>query len=247
MLYIFWFLHQTTTCGGCDEWWVSCISFDSYIKPQLARSSLTRIDVVYLLIPTSNHNLLHYWPRIYRLYIFWFLHQTTTPMLVSLVRLCCISFDSYIKPQLFLYTTLFYTVVYLLIPTSNHNLPTIPKMTMQVVYLLIPTSNHNLYDTFQPYPIVVYLLIPTSNHNPPHQSSSRYLLYIFWFLHQTTTRRVVPRQTVRCISFDSYIKPQRFTSLEVVTRVVYLLIPTSNHNLYWVNFWVSVLIAPNPI
>ena len=38
---------------------------------------------------------------------------------------------------------------------TNVSLPTIPKMTMQVVYLLIPTSNHNLYDTFQPYPITL--------------------------------------------------------------------------------------------
>ena len=43
----------------------SCISFDSYIKPQPTRLSLDTSLVVYLLIPTSNHNhdviyLLHY-------------------------------------------------------------------------------------------------------------------------------------------------------------------------------------------
>ena len=33
-----------------------------------------------------------------------------------------------------------------------------------------------------------------------------------------------------CISFDSYIKPQPYFDTYVPTRVVYLLIPTSNHN-----------------
>ena len=33
-----------------------CISFDSYIKPQPPAVELLQIPVVYLLIPTSNHN-----------------------------------------------------------------------------------------------------------------------------------------------------------------------------------------------
>ena len=39
-------------------------------------------------------------------------------------RMGCISFDSYIKPQLLFCLSARYLVVYLLIPTSNHNLPT---------------------------------------------------------------------------------------------------------------------------
>ena len=35
-------------------------------------------------------------------------------------------------------------VVYLLIPTSNHNVFTNDVVAQRVVYLLIPTSNHNL-------------------------------------------------------------------------------------------------------
>ena len=35
---------------------ISCISFDSYIKPQLKDFSRILPKVVYLLIPTSNHN-----------------------------------------------------------------------------------------------------------------------------------------------------------------------------------------------
>ena len=34
-------------------------------------------------------------------------------------------------------------VVYLLIPTSNHNSSSVDKRSGSVVYLLIPTSNHN--------------------------------------------------------------------------------------------------------
>ena len=35
-------------------------------------------------------------------------------------------------------------VVYLLIPTSNHNGSAVALRAVFVVYLLIPTSNHNL-------------------------------------------------------------------------------------------------------
>ena len=80
-------------------------------------------------------------------------------------RTLCISFDSYIKPQLFMVLLLLYIVVYLLIPTSNHN----PLLSFDcgrtVVYLLIPTSNHNIRTPPLPGFAVVYLLIPTSNHN----------------------------------------------------------------------------------
>ena len=61
------------------SWFSSCISFDSYIKPQL-------LDIE----PTQEYS--------------------------------CISFDSYIKPQPNGVTLDPSTVVYLLIPTSNHNL-----------------------------------------------------------------------------------------------------------------------------
>ena len=83
------------------EVYESCISFDSYIKPQL------RID---------------------------------TPIFSA----SCISFDSYIKPQLLHCACRCHYVVYLLIPTSNHNYYVRASSTHVVVYLLIPTSNHNI-------------------------------------------------------------------------------------------------------
>ena len=189
---------------------VCCISFDSYIKPQLVIGVRIAESVVYLLIPTSNHNRLRkyidkyllyiFWflhqtttrlfnsPSEGRLYIFWFLHQTTTFELVDNFRkwlyifwflhqtttwrlfifatqCCisfdsyikpqpnaepmlqtssCISFDSYIKPQLCGSVVMVLNVVYLLIPTSNHNVEVARVELTHVVYLLIPTSNHNL-------------------------------------------------------------------------------------------------------
>ena len=187
VLYIFWFLHQTTTvvAGVCSPW--GCISFDSYIKPQLP------------------------------------------PHTVQGKR-SCISFDSYIKPQLTSTIKEDDEVVYLLIPTSNHNLATFRVKRFSVVYLLIPTSNHNVQRVVEGKHVVVYLLIPTSNHNVECRAAVTYQLYIFWFLHQTTTSHWLALFSTSCISFDSYIKPQRWVVTLFSVSVVYLLIPTSNHN-----------------
>ena len=59
-------------------------------------------------------------------------------------RMGCISFDSYIKPQPKCWWEHYDGVVYLLIPTSNHNASAHDELRTEVVYLLIPTSNHNL-------------------------------------------------------------------------------------------------------
>ena len=234
-MYIFWFLHQTTTYQILYNDILCCISFDSYIKPQLYDNIFAAVDccisfdsyikpqrslvgglfssVVYLLIPTSNHNnicgitkisslyifwFLHqtttWWLDEFiesELYIFWFLHQTTTQMVHLPSRHRCISFDSYIKPQLCL--------------DKEGNL--------MVVYLLIPTSNHNPLRLINCIVYVVYLLIPTSNHNYCKWEEVISKLYIFWFLHQTTTSWL----------HDNFLP------------VVYLLIPTSNHNMYGAN------------
>ena len=88
----------------CRFWRVvSCISFDSYIKPQLHHIFKYRVGVVYLLIPTSNHNVSHFVWLFHTLYIFWFLHQTTTMDFFTPILGGCISFDSYIKPQLHIF------------------------------------------------------------------------------------------------------------------------------------------------
>ena len=273
-LYIFWILHQTTTTCVKPLIPTRCISFESYIKPQpqlchLAISAVVyllnptsnhnyvssdnkNVYVVYLLNPTSNHNLVFLLIWLTRLYIFWILHQTTTPYPGGRISTCCISFESYIKPQRSLFFLRAYNVVYLLNPTSNHNFFAVPNGGKRVVYLLNPTSNHNRRRQWPCRWCVVYLLNPTSNHNDQSeallQAEVVYLLnptsnhnvqihlpgsirlYIFWILHQTTTDRGKPRLCRSCISFESYIKPQLAPAAAPADGVVYLLNPTSNHN-----------------
>ena len=188
-LYIFWFLHQTTT--RCRLWCfqLSCISFDSYIKPQPVPQLDYAHVVVYLLIPTSNHNLLMHLTCFLALYIFWFLHQTTTGTPNSFNYSGCISFDSYIKPQRVLITCVLTPVVYLLIPTSNHNFWAMPERKPSVVYLLIPTSNHNV-ESMRIWSIrVVYLLIPTSNHNRSAVRSTHW--WVVYLLIPTSNHNLI--------------------------------------------------------
>ena len=98
---------------------------------------------------------------------------------MSILTVGCISFDSYIKPQLLHDLTGFVFVVYLLIPTSNHNPAAITLKLGWVVYLLIPTSNHNTQFLQIQAQRVVYLLIPTSNHNASLVVGLHPGLYIF--------------------------------------------------------------------
>ena len=186
------------------------------------------------------------------LYIFWLLHQTTTlsDMRLSLSR--CISFDSYIKPQLDTCRSIAIRVVYLVTPTSNHNGPIIVTTTIRLYIFWLLHQTTTSYCTFtdccscisfdsyiKPQHTcllrhrlgVVYLLTPTSNHNHTFATSAIIGLYIFWLLHQTTTIPLQRVQSLGCISFDSYIKPQLAGHLQPYYAVVYLLTPTSNHNL----------------
>ena len=55
----------------------------------------------------------------------------------------CLSVYSYIKPQLGFLALIIRFVVYLSIPTSNHNYEFERIKVAEVVYLSIPTSNHN--------------------------------------------------------------------------------------------------------
>ena len=122
------------------------------------------------------------------------------------------------------------SVVYLSIPTSNHNYCLLSISSGSVVYLSIPTSNHNWLTVGVVGALVVYLSIPTSNHNHVTCVLVLPLLFICLFLHQTTTRfRCLP-YACGCLSVYSYIKPQLCVRVLNLRRVVYLSIPTSNHN-----------------
>ena len=80
LLYIFWFLHQTTT-------------FDS---DELAQDLLYIFWFLHQTTTATGSASISG-----KLYIFWFLHQTTTGSVNTCVAVRCISFDSYIKPQLY--------------------------------------------------------------------------------------------------------------------------------------------------
>ena len=304
MLYIFWLLHQTTTptVTSLSNW--CCISFDSYIKPQPASSCASSIVVVYLLTPTSNHNRYQIIILVHKvvylltptsnhnflmvltyssvLYIFWLLHQTTTSVLKFLPVIGCISFDSYIKPQLWGMAAVAATVVYLLTPTSNHNsnpqfnantslyifwllhqtttrdFKCFGRCLLYIFWLLHQTTTHirTNYKTFTLYifwllhqtttfklscasstSLYIFWLLhqTTTNRMPQGNNNKLYIfwllhqtttstvlfcfyskLYIFWLLHQTTTWQAYCPTQQSCISFDSYIKPQRCGNMVVI-------------------------------
>ena len=165
VLYIFWILHQTTTHKAHRCRRSRCISFESYIKPQPSCLGRTFCKVVYLLNPTSNHNSRMVCHPSLPLYIFWILHQTTTTMLTSWVMASCISFESYIKPQLIITIWLINKVVYLLNPTSNHNSGScmVRRKPLYIFWILHQTTTHQRNIFLKGW------------------------LYIFWILHQTTT------------------------------------------------------------
>ena len=186
-LYIFWFLHQTTTLAVLKPSIMGCISFDSYIKPQLWASRGWTPWVVYLLIPTSNHNNASLRHSSILLYIFWFLHQTTTMRSLLPNSSGCISFDSYIKPQLLYLPLYFIKVVYLLIPTSNHNILSAMSFCVRlyIFWFLHQTTTFSIIQTSPCWLYIFWFLHQTTTCRTCLCCKSK--LYIFWFLHQTTT------------------------------------------------------------
>ena len=166
---------------------LSCISSLFYIKPQPQHGYFPNIQVVYLLFSTSNHNISYARTSGKSLYIFSFLHQTTTYEQPKEFSMSCISSLFYIKPQLRRRIRWVIWVVYLLFSTSNHNPLCAPIFSRRVVYLLFSTSNHNNSLRHSRRRHVVYLLFSTSNHNPYRHLVVTLKLYIFSFLHQTTT------------------------------------------------------------
>ena len=139
------FLHQTTTSSAAIRRIFSCICLYSYIKPQLW--------LIKNILAASCICLYSY-------------IKPQLSVLSYAARSCCICLYSYIKPQLDSLRLMFIPVVYVSIPTSNHNPFYKRCLVNQVVYVSIPTSNHN--------------------YRPLHVKSCR--LYMSLFLHQTTTR-----------------------------------------------------------
>ena len=100
-LYVFAFLHQTTTARSDEP-----VLYKLYVFAFLHQT--TTLDRFTLPNPG--------------LYVFAFLHQTTTEGDLYDNFIGCMSLLSYIKPQLFYFCYLYFAVVCLCFPTSNHNL-----------------------------------------------------------------------------------------------------------------------------
>ena len=104
------------------------------------------VQVVYRTIPTSNHNLSMKVMVDLALYIVLFLHQTTTTWCNATSASGCISYYSYIKPQLSAKPSALLAVVYRTIPTSNHNHPktrSTPSQLYIVLFLHQTTTLHS--------------------------------------------------------------------------------------------------------
>ena len=142
--------------------------------------------VVYRTIPTSNHNSREVGDSPLKLYIVLFLHQTTTILILRVIRVRCISYYSYIKPQLVTVSLL-------------DRICCISYYSYIKPQLIVQLYHCNL---------VVYRTIPTSNHNAAKVYKSLNMLYIVLFLHQTTTDCSYQAIYRSCISYYSYIKPQ---------------------------------------
>ena len=196
-MYIFWFLHQTTTLERVSKNVMKLYIF-WFLHQTTTRAVVARnqhpLYIFWFLHQTTTTIRWILW--IFELYIFWFLHQTTTFCRSMTKNHCCISFDSYIKPQPADASMKISAVVYLLIPTSNHNVEYIVKYgkMLYIFWFLHQTTTQN------------------------HQNILNQRLYIFWFLHQTTTIRENIQYYFGCISFDSYIKPQHIMVLWLRVR-----------------------------
>ena len=121
-LYLLYILHQTTTLCLCPIKIDSCISYISYIKPQLRH-------ILRSLAPRCISYISYIKPQL-------FYRKKRPPN-------CCISYISYIKPQHRNLLVIRLRVVSLIYPTSNHNRKSLFRLLSMVVSLIYPTSNHN--------------------------------------------------------------------------------------------------------
>ena len=124
------------------------------------------ISVVYLLFSTSNHNLLEDLLLYHKLYIFSFLHQTTT-----------MPESSSLNQSLYIFSFLHQTTT-LASASSRWR-----RCISSLFYIKPQLAGVDVFVI-----AVVYLLFSTSNHNPPTTDILAAMLYIFSFLHQTTTQ-----------------------------------------------------------
>ena len=165
-MFIFLFLHQTTTVlihiGNTAEMFIFLFLHQTTTITNTINNNGKMFIFLFLHQTTTPCRQCHLRKQ---MFIFLFLHQTTTPR--GLPPWCerCLSSFSYIKPQL----------------TSCASVPPCD------LYLPFPTSNHNHHADRVVHGEDVYLPFPTSNHNVAQPFLCLFPMFIFLFLHQTTT------------------------------------------------------------
>ena len=125
--------------------------------------------------------------------------------------LSCISFYSYIKPQLPRPFQTLSFVVYRSIPTSNRNSASdaVCYLELYIVLFLHQTATWCIVGCHAPKLYIVLFLHQTATYCQPLWCLLS--LYIVLFLHQTATLIRCHYIRCRCISFYSYIKPQPYS------------------------------------
>ena len=196
VLYLIEILHQTTTCGKCEECLRRCILSKFYIKPQLRFIHNSLVVVVSYRNSTSNHNCWDEGDAFLQLYLIEILHQTTTELPSSKIRTTLYLIEilhqttttasgrSRSSP-LYLIEILHQTTTMLAATPSTYScilskfyIKPQPRanhiMKRMVVSYRNSTSNHNLLFLSDVTNIVVSYRNSTSNHNFCVSHASRY-------------------------------------------------------------------------
>ena len=142
------------------------------------------------------------------LYMSLFLHQTTTIGTPYQSIQSCICLYSYIKPQLFQTQTQKAISCICLYSYIKPQLGLVFTDFLLVVYVSIPTSNHNTFATDMEEQ---WLYMSLFLHQTTTGVNIRFValvLYMSLFLHQTTTLVSATTRFTSCICLYSYIKPQ---------------------------------------
>ena len=209
-LYLIEILHQTTTCGKCEDCLRRCILLKFYIKPQLRSITSSSVSSCILLKfyikPQPSIRRLY----LSRLYLIEILHQTTTTLVANGDFSSCILLKFYIKPQHETCSRNAVAVVSYWNSTSNHNSRAASSISAGVVSYWNSTSNHNTFLLIGVVFAVVSYWNSTSNHNYIRSHGLPLGLYLIEILHQTTTCRCMAWRLSRCILLKFYIKPQLY-------------------------------------
>ena len=123
----------------------------------------------------------------------------------------CICLYSYIKPQLWCHCHCLLVVVYVSIPTSNHNWQQVGLLQCLLYMSLFLHQTTTALESPPPITMLYMSLFLHQTTTSSWRSCRRTALYMSLFLHQTTTQSCDHWPTHRCICLYSYIKPQLYT------------------------------------